>query len=299
MSEHRVGIVAGVAAYVVWGLSPLFWNLIDGIGTTDLLIHRILWSIPLLAVAISIARRWGEVRRLLRDPRRATWTAAAGALLFTNWTVFLWAVTSGRVVEASLGYFINPLVSVALGVVVLHERLRPAQWWAVGVAGAGVVWLTVWLDRAPWVSLVLAGSFGVYGLLKKREGATPAVVSLFSEVAMIAVPGIALLVALGSEGDVGFGDSLPTTAFFVGAGAITVIPLVLFGAAARRIPLSMVGLLQYIAPTLQFAIGVAVYGEELGVVRLIGFCFVWVALAIYTADGIRRSRMSSVTPSPA
>jgi chloramphenicol-sensitive protein RarD len=298
MSEDRVGVLSGVAAYVLWGLSPLFWNLIDGIGTTDLLIHRILWSIPLLAVAISVSRRWADVRGLLGDLRRAAWTMGAGALLFTNWTVFLWAVTSGRVVEASLGYFINPLVSVALGVVFLHERLRPAQWWAVGVAGGGVAWLTVWLGRAPWVSLVLAGSFGVYGLLKKRQGATPAIVSLFGEVSLIAVPGIALLVAVGSRGAVGFTDSVPTTAFFIAAGTITVIPLVLFGAAARRIPLSMVGILQYIAPTLQFAIGVAVYGEQLGIVRLIGFCFVWAALAIYTTDGIRTNR-TSVSPSPA
>lgn len=298
MSDHRAGVLSGVAAYVLWGVSPLFWNLIEGIGTTDLLIHRILWSIPLLAVAISISRRWADVRALVGDPRRAAWTVGAGALLFTNWTVFLWAVTSGRVVEASLGYFINPLVSVALGVVFLHERLRSAQWWAVGVAAAGVAWLTVWLGRAPWVSLVLAGSFGVYGLLKKREGATPATVSLFGEVALIAVPGIALLSAVATEGEVGFADSLPTTAFFVAAGAITVIPLVLFGAAARRIPLSTVGILQYIAPTLQFMIGVAVYGEQLGAVRLVGFCFVWSALVIYTFDGVRSSR-PSVTPSPA
>ena len=298
MSDHRTGVLLGVAAYVVWGLSPLFWNLVSGVATADLLIHRILWAIPILAVAISITRRWPAVRLLVTTLRRLGWTAAAGVLLFANWAIFLWAVTSGNVVGASLGYFINPLVSVALGVVFLHERLRPAQWWAVGIAATGVAWLTIRLGTLPWVSLALAGSFGFYGLLKKREGSIPATVSLFGEISLVAVPGIALLVAAGDDGEVVFGDSIGVTVFLVAAGLITVIPLVLFGAATRRIPLSMVGLLQYIAPTMQFLIGVIVYGEALGVDRLIGFVFVWVALGVYATDGVRAGR-TIVTPSPA
>ncbi len=298
MNDHRNGVALGVAAYAVWGLSPLYWNLVEGIATTDLLIHRILWALPILAIAIGVARQWPAVRALVVDRRRMLWTAGAGALLFTNWAVFLWAVTNDRVVEASLGYFINPLVSVALGVVVLHERLRTAQWWAVGIAGAGVVWLTVRLGSLPWISLVLAGSFGVYGLLKKREGSSPATVSLFGEVATIAIPGIALLSLTSSSGSVRFGESLSVSLFLVGAGAITVLPLVLFGGAARRIPLSTIGLLQYLAPTLQFLIGVLVYGEDLGADRLIGFLFVWAALVVYSVDGLRASR-SAISPSPA
>lgn len=298
MPDHRTGVLFGVAAYVVWGLSPLFWNIVDGVATADLLIHRILWALPILAVAITIARKWPALRLLAERPSRLAWTAAAGALLFANWAIFLWAVTSEHVVEASLGYFINPLVSVALGVVFLQERLRPAQWWAVGIAATGVAWLTIRLGTLPWVSLALAGSFGVYGLLKKREASTPAVVSLFGEMTLIAIPGIALLMAFGDDSDVAFGSSIGVSMFLVSAGLITVVPLVLFGAAARRIPLSTVGLLQYIAPTLQFLIGVIVYGEALGADRLIGFVFVWAALGVYATDGVRAGR-TTVTPSPA
>lgn len=296
--ERRTGVLYGIAAYAVWGLSPLFWNLVDGVGTSTLLTHRIIWAIPVLGLAIAITHRWQAVRSLLGDRTRAMWAAAAGALLFTNWAVFLWAVTNERVVEASLGYFINPLVSVALGVLILHERLRRAQWAAVVIASVGVLWLTLRLAAVPWVSLVLAASFGVYGLLKKREGATPAMVSLFGEVVLVAIPGIALIALIGDDAGPAFGDSPGVSAFLVGAGVITVIPLVLFGAAARRIPLSMLGLLQYLAPTLQFIIGVTVYGEELGTDRLIGFAFVWVALAIYSTDEVRAARRT-VSPSPA
>lgn len=288
--DLRSGIAFGVGAYAVWGLSPLFWNLVEGVGVTELLVHRIVWAIPLLAVAIAAVRAWPAVRDLLGNLRRAAWAGTAGILLFTNWAIFLWAVTNERVVDASLGYFINPLVSVALGVVVLHERLRRTQWLAVAIAAAGVVWLTVRVGTVPWVALVLAGSFGVYGLIKKREGATPALVSLFSEISLIAVPAVVVLLLVPNDGTIGFGDGPGVTLFLIAAGAITVIPLVLFGAAARRIPLSTVGILQYIAPTLQFLIGVVVYGEDLGTDRLIGFLFVWAALAIYTADGLRTAR---------
>lgn len=296
--EHRNGVLFGIAAYTVWGISPLFWNLVDGVGTADLVEHRILWAIPILLVVILTTRRWPAAVSLFRDRRRTAWTALAGLLLITNWTVFLWAVTNGHVVDASLGYFINPLVSVGLGVVFLHERLRPTQWWAVGIATMGVLWMTVSLGTLPWVALILAGSFGVYGLIKKRERATPALVSLFGEVAIIAVPAVAVITLVGQPSERVFGDSIGVSLFLVAAGAITVIPLVLFGAAARRIPLTTVGLLQYIAPTLQFLIGVAAYGEDMGTDRLIGFAFVWLALGIYGLDGVRRSR-TAVNPTVA
>ncbi len=290
MTEFRRGVWYGVIAYVVWGLSPLFWNLVDGVGTPDLLIHRILWAIPILAVAITVQKQWSIVARSYRNRRTLAVTAVAAVLLLTNWGVFLWAVTNGQVVEASLGYFINPLVSVALGVVFLGERLRPLQWWAVGIAATGVLGLAFRVGSVPWVSLVLAFSFGVYGLLKKRADTPAPLVSLFGEICVVVVPVIAVLAFIRDAETVAFGDSVGVSAFLIAAGVITVVPLVLFGAAAKRIPLSMVGLLQYIAPTLQFTVGVVVLDEVLTPAKLLGFAFVWAALALYTYDNLRSSR---------
>lgn len=290
MTELRRGVWYGVIAYVVWGLSPLFWNLVDGVGTSDLLIHRILWALPILAVALTLRREWPMVAEAYRNRRTLAVTAIAAVLLLTNWGVFLWAVTNGQVVEASLGYFINPLVSVALGVVFLGERLRPLQWSAVGIAAAGVLGLSIRVGSVPWVSLVLAFSFGVYGLLKKRADTPPPLVSLFGEIGVVVVPVITVLAFVRDPEAVAFGDSLGVSAFLIAAGAITVVPLVLFGAAAKRIPLSMVGLLQYIAPTLQFSVGVLVLDEVLTPAKLVGFAFVWAALALYTYDNVRSSR---------
>lgn len=284
-SEQRVGIGFGIAAYVIWGLSPLFWNLVDDVGVLDLLLHRTVWAIPLLAVAITVMRRWGDVRRGYSTWAPRLITMAAAVLLFTNWAVFLWAVTSGHVVEASLGYFINPLVSVALGVVVLGERLRRLQWLAVAIAAVGVSAMAVRVGVLPWVSLTLAFSFGIYGLLKKRPETPAPVVSLFGEIGFLAIPStIALIVVANGQS---FGTSPSATGFLIATGVMTVAPLLLFGAAAKRIPLSMVGVLQYIAPTLQLIVGVMVYGEILDGDRLIGFGFVWIALALYTYDGLR------------
>ncbi len=290
MTESRRGVWYGVIAYVVWGLSPLFWNLFDGVGTADLLIHRVFWALPILAIALTLRREWPIVTGAYRNRRTLGVTAVAAVMLLTNWGVFLWAVTNGQVVEASLGYFINPLVSVALGVVFLGERLRPLQWWAVGIAAAGVLGLAIRVGSVPWISLVLASSFGLYGLLKKRSDTPPPLVSLFGEIGVVVVPMIAILAFVRDPDAVAFGDSLEVSLFLIAAGVITVIPLVLFGAAAKRIPLSMVGLLQYIAPTLQFGVGVLVLDEILTPAKLVGFAFVWAALALYTYDNVRSSR---------
>ena len=292
--EHRNGIWYGIAAYVVWGVSPLFWNLIDGIATIDLLLHRALWAVPMLALAITMRRQWSTARLAYASWKPRLATMAAAGLVAVNWGVYLWAVTHEQIVEASLGYFINPLVSVALGVVVLGERLRRLQWAAVVVAAFGVAYMAIRLGSLPWVSLALAGSFGLYGLLKKRADAPSPTVSLFGEVTTMALPALAALVLTNPESDVAFGDSLSVSLFLISTGAITVIPLLLFGAAAKRIPLSTIGLLQYIAPSLQFLIGVAVYGEALSNDRLIGFLFVWTALAMYTYDGVVRNSESGI-----
>ena len=284
-SDHRRGLGFGIAAYLVWGLSPLFWNLAD-VDAIDLLLHRTIWALPFLAIALTVRRRWPEVRAAYRSGRSRLITMVAAVLLATNWGVFLWAVTNDQVVESSLGYFINPLVSVALGVIVLREHLRRTQWLAIGVAGAGVVFMTVRVGSLPWVAVTLALSFGFYGLLKKNPATPSPLVSLFGEVSVLAIPAIVVLATVRAGEAEGPGGSFGMGMFLLGAGLITVIPLLLFGAAAKRIELSTLGLLQYIAPTMQFILGVTVFGESLSTDALIGFVLVWVALAIYTWDNL-------------
>lgn len=298
MGEHTRGMWYGVAAYVIWGLSPLFWNLVDGVGAVDLLIYRVAFALPILAIAITASKAWNRTIEDYDTWRARLITVVAAVLLAVNWGLFLWAVTNGHVVEASLGYFINPLVSVALGVVVLHERLRPLQWTAVGIAAIGVVGMGIRVGAIPWVSLSLAVSFGVYGLLKKRDAAARPLSGLFGEVFVLAIPAVIAFVILATNGQDAPIDISPTRAMFLlGTGAITVAPLLLFGAAVQRIRLSTVGILQYIAPTLQLAIGLAVLGEALTMDRLIGFVMVWIALGLYTFDNVRwvRSQVAVVT----
>lgn len=291
-AEHRQGMWYGVAAYLVWGLSPLFWNLSDDGDAIDLLLYRTLWALPILAIALSVRRQWPEVRAAYESGRSRIITLVAAGLLAINWGVFLWAVTNDQVLEASLGYFINPLVSVALGVVVLREHLRRLQWVAVGVAAIGVTVMTVRVGSLPWVALTLALSFGFYGLLKKNPATPGPLVSLFGEISVMAIPALVALSFFRDSQAESFGSSIGMSAFLIGTGLITVIPLLLFGAAAKRIKLSTIGLLQYIAPTLQFLLGVIVFNEQLSADALVGFMLVWLALAVYTWDNIRASESS-------
>ena len=288
--HQRQGLWFGIAAYLVWGLSPIFWNITDDVEAFGLLIHRTLWALPILAIALSLRQGWPEVREAYRSGRSRLITVVAAGMLAVNWGVFLWAVTNDQVVEASLGYFINPLVSVALGVVVLGEKLLQIQWLAIGVATAGVVFMTVRVGTLPWVAITLAVSFGLYGLLKKNPATPGPLVSLFGEVSVLAVPALAMLFLASGRQTTGVDASLGTVAFLVGTGLITVVPLLLFGAAAKRIKLSTLGLLQYVAPTMQFLLGVTVFGETLSTDAFIGFGLVWLALAIYTWDSLRTSR---------
>ncbi|MFV1999563.1 MAG: EamA family transporter RarD [Acidimicrobiia bacterium] len=285
--ETRRGIWYAIGAYVAWGLSPIFWNLIPDIQAIELLADRILWAVPMLAIVIGISHRWSEVRDSYR-PWRTRWlTVVAAAFLLSNWGFFLWAVTNGRIVEASLGYFINPLVSVALGVVVLGERLRRLQWVAVGIAVLGVVGMTIAVGELPWISLILAGSFGTYGLIKKRPETPRPVVSLFGESAVLVVPASVVALLLARTGTASFGQTPGISVFLVTTGLMTVLPLLLFGAAAKRIPLTAIGLLQYIAPTLQLLVGILIYEETLTGERLAWFVVVWIALALYSFDSYR------------
>jgi chloramphenicol-sensitive protein RarD len=291
--EHRRGIWYGVAAYVLWGLTPIYWNLIES-SAVSLLLHRIVWSVAILFLIVTATRQWSSFTRSYSTWGSRVTTTVAALLLSVNWGTFVWAVTSGHIVEASLGYFINPLVSVALGVVVLKERLQPMQWIAVGIAAAGVAAMAILAGVPPWISLILAFSFGLYGLLKKRERTPSPVDSLFGETLVLFLPSVLLLgFATEQTGDT-FGSSPVTTLFFIGGGIVTVVPLLLFGASAKRIPLSVLGFLQYIAPTLQLAVGIVVFNESLTRAELLGFGTVWIALALFTTDRYRGRRTKNL-----
>ena len=286
--EQQRGIWYGVAAYVFWGLTPIFWNLLDS-NAASLLLHRIVWSVPILLVIMTARHQWPVFKRGYANWQPRVTTIAAAILLSVNWGTYLWAVTNGHIIEASLGYFINPLVSVALGVIVLKEQLRPLQWLAVGIAALGVTMMGILSGVPPWISLILAFSFGFYGLLKKRPVTPPPVVSLFGETLVVFLPALLILLFAVEPAGAQFGSSPAVTAFLIAGGFVTVIPLLLFGASAKRIPLSTLGFLQYIAPTLQLIGGVAVFNESMSSAEIAGFVTVWIALAIFTSDRYRLS----------
>jgi chloramphenicol-sensitive protein RarD len=253
------------------------------------------WSVAFVAVVLAMARRWRPLADLLRQPRRLGGVAVAAILIAGNWGTYIYGVNSNQVVETSLGYFVNPLVTVALGVLILRERLRPVQWAAVGVGALAVAVLTVDYGRLPWIALTLAACFGLYGLVKKRLG-LPAAEGLLAESAALAPAALAYLAWLAGHGRLVFGTvSAGHTALLIGAGAATAIPLMLFAGAANRIPLSAIGLLQYLAPVLQLACGVLVFHEPMPPARLAGFALVWVALAVFAWDGVRNARRAART----
>lgn len=286
MGSLRRGYLYGVAAYGWWGFFPLYIKLLHPARSLEILAHRIIWSVAFLAVLVVLTRRRFAVPR----GRKLVAVFAAAALISVNWGMFIYGVNSDRVVEVSLGYFINPLVTVLLGVLVLRERLRGAQWLALGVGAVAVGVLTIDYGRLPYIALTLAGSFGVYGLVKKTLG-LPAVDGLFAETLLLAGPALAALWVLSAQGSLAFGSvSAGHTALLVGAGAATSVPLLLFAGAANRIPLSALGILQYLGPALQFGFGVLVFGEPMPAARLAGFGLVWCALMIFTVDMVRDVR---------
>ncbi len=289
------GMALGVGAYLLWGILPIYWKALETVGAVEILAHRIVWSMVLLTALVGIRRSWPQIRNLSR--RSLIRLLIAGALLTVNWATYIWAVNNGHIVEASLGYFINPLLNVALGVMILRERLDPAQWLAIGVAAAGVVYMTITVGSVPWIALVLATSFALYAFLKKQMVALGPFESLTVEIALVLIPAMAFLVILAAGGSGSFWVAgTHTTVLLLLTGLATALPLLLFGAAATRIPLSTIGLLQYIAPTMQFLIGVFVYEEIVGRDRLIGFVLVWIALAIYTGSGLARHRRTVTQP---
>ena len=279
------GILLAVGAYGLWGLFPIYWKQLQQVPAPEIIGHRIVWSLVFVLGVIVFSRRFRKTVQTFRSRKVVLVYALSAAVLTVNWTTYVWGVNAGYVVEASLGYFINPLVSVLLGVIFFRERLRALQWAAIGLAAVGVGYLTVRYGSLPWIALVLAFSFGTYGLIKK-SAPLEALEGQTLEVALLTLPAILFLGYLEWKGTGTFGHSGFSSILLALGGVVTATPLLMFAGAARRIPLSMVGLLQYIAPTLQFSIGVWVYGEEFSTVRLTGFCFIWSALALYTLEGL-------------
>ncbi|MGR8008983.1 EamA family transporter RarD [Streptomyces hypolithicus] len=290
VNEQRSGLLYGIGAYGLWGLVPLFWPLLKPAGAMEILAHRMVWSLAVVGIVLLAVRRWAWIGELIRQPRRLGLIALAATVITVNWGLYIWAVNNGQVVEASLGYFINPLVTIAMGVLLLKERLRPAQWLAVGVGFAAVLVLAVGYGRPPWISLVLAFSFATYGLIKKKVN-LGGVESLAAETAIQFLPALGFLLWIGSQDTATFGAEGPGHAALLAAtGIVTAVPLVCFGAAAIRVPLSTLGLLQYLAPVFQFGLGVVYFHEAMPPERWAGFSLVWAALALLTGDALRTAR---------
>ncbi|MDT0546106.1 MULTISPECIES: EamA family transporter RarD [Streptomyces] len=288
--QHRSGLAYGMAAYGMWGLVPLFWPLLEPTGAVEILAHRMVWSLVAVALILLVMRRWSWIPPLLRQPARLGMIAIAAAVISVNWGLYIWGVNSGHVVETSLGYFINPLVSIGFGVVLLRERLRPAQWAAVGVGVAAVAVLSIGYGTLPWIALTLAFSFATYGLVKKRIG-LGGLESLAAETAVQFLPALGFVIFLTASGESTFGsEGAGHSALLVSSGLITAVPLICFGTAAVRLPLSTIGMLQYIAPIFQFALGVAVFHESMPPERWAGFALVWLALALLIWDALRTAR---------
>lgn len=281
----RRGIVFGLSAYLLWGLFPLYWPLLEPAGAVEILAHRMVWSAVVMAIVITVARRWRELAAL---PLR-TWLliAAASALVSANWGIYIYAVNNDHVVDASLGYFINPMVSVLLGVTLLRERPRPLQWTALGFGACAVVFIVAGTGTVPWLALSLALSFGLYGLIK-RIIAIPAAVSLVGEGMVVVLPALVFLTVLQVRGHSHLFEGGPGyVALVVSTGLVTVVPLLLFGAAAGVLPLTMMGLLQYLTPVTQFLLGVYWAGEQMSTPRWVGFGLIWLALVLFTTDMVR------------
>ncbi|NUL10084.1 EamA family transporter RarD [Streptomyces lunaelactis] len=288
--EQRAGLLYGIGAYGMWGLVPLFWPLLKPSGAMEILAHRMVWSLAFVGIALLVLKRWGWVRELLRQPRKLGLIAVAATVITVNWGVYIWAVNSGHVVEASLGYFINPLVTIAMGVLLLKERLRPMQWAAVGTGFAAVLVLAIGYGQPPWISLTLAFSFATYGLVKKKVN-IGGLESLAAETAIQFLPALGFLLWLGADGSATFGaHGAGHAALLAATGVVTAVPLVCFGAAAIRVPLSTLGLLQYLAPVFQFLLGVAYFHESMPPERWAGFALVWLALTCLTWDALRTAR---------
>ncbi|HEU0201494.1 MAG TPA: EamA family transporter RarD [Burkholderiaceae bacterium] len=284
------GIAYAAAAYILWGLFPVYFKALQSVPALEILAHRMAWSLAFCALLLVATRRWTWVGDVVRKPRLLSTFVASSAIVSFNWGLYIWAVNAGHIVDASLGYFINPLVSVLFGALLLHERLRPVQWMAVGIAALGVAWLTVEAGALPWIGLALALSFGTYGLLRKTAP-LGALEGLTAETTLLFPLAFGYLAWLAAQGENAFLAASPSTQWLLAAaGPVTAVPLLLFAAGARRIPLYLLGLLQYFGPSLQLIIGVWLYGEPFTATRAIGFGMIWLALVVFTLEGVLQSR---------
>ena len=284
------GLWYGIGAYGLWGLFPIYWKWLHQVPAIEVIAHRIIWSFVTLTIMLLVLRQGRAFRTVALNRRIIGRYVLAAVFVSINWFVYVWAVNQGYIVETSLGYFINPLLSVLIGVIILHERLRPAQWVPIGLAAAGVIYLTILYGSLPWIALTLAFSFGMYGLLKKLAP-LGSLYGLTLETGILFVPMLAYLIFAEVNGQgVFLHTDLASNLLMLGAGPVTVIPLLLFASAARRIPLSTVGILQYITPTMQFLLGVLVYGEAFSSAQFIGFGMVWLALILYTGENLWQRR---------
>jgi len=292
----RTGLALGAGAYLLWGILPVYFPLLQPAGAVEIIGHRVVWSLGFCLLLLVLTRTWGSFVAALRTPRTLALLALGAALIAVNWTVYVYGVLSDQVVDTALGYFINPLVTVLLAVFVLGERLRRTQWVALVCGTLAVLVITVGYGRLPWIALTLAFSFGLYGLIKNRAGRTvPAVAGLAVETLVLLPVAAGYLLVLASQGSGSFGAHGGWhMAALVSSGVVTAVPLLMFSSAARRLPLSVVGMLQYIAPTMQFLLGILVFGEHMPPARWLGFALVWVALVLLTTDGLRNGRAEAL-----
>jgi chloramphenicol-sensitive protein RarD len=287
----RTGIINATLAFLCWGLFPLYFHALHEVPAGQILAHRVVWSLLFLAIVLTVRRQWKWLPEVMRRPRVIGSFVASAFLLSANWLVYIWAVNNGHVIEASLGYFINPLVNIMFGYLLLKERLRASQWAAIALAALGVAWLTWQAGTVPWIALILASTFGAYGLMRKTA-ALGALEGLSFETMVLFPLALAYVIWLSLHGQNSFINSAAdsTRWLLVAAGPITAIPLLLFASGARKIPLSALGLLQYISPTIQFLLGVWLFREAFTADRMVGFLLIWSALALYAAEGLWRNR---------
>jgi chloramphenicol-sensitive protein RarD len=289
MTKVNKGLLFGVSAYIIWGLLPLYWKLVEEAGAYEILAHRGIWSLLICVSLLALRKQLKSAYEMVRSSRTFSLLFLASGLLTINWGVYIWSVTVNRVVEAALGYYITPLINVTFGVLLLREKLRPAQWIAVALAAAGVVILTLGYGSLPWIALVLAISFGSYSLIKKSLN-LGALETLSLETLFAFLPNLVFLLIIQGNGSAEFGSTWTISILLFGAGAATVIPLLLFNGSTTRLPLSTVGLLQYITPTIMFFIGIYINNEDISTTKVLGFAFIWLALAVLSRDLYRSSR---------
>ena len=288
------GILYALFSYVFWGLHPVYWKLLKHVPSVEIVSHRVLWSFMFFAVIIFLRKGWKDLIKRVKESENKFIIFIPALLIGSNWALYIWAVNAGFIIETSLGYFVSPLITVFLGVIFLKESLRKLQWLAVAIACAGVLVMTFIYGHFPWISLYLAGSWGIYGLLRKKSPLGP-VEGLTLETALMVIPVLIYITFLETTGTGSFLIDLPTNILLIGTGITSGLPLLVFIVGARMINLTLIGILQYIYPTLIFLVGTFVYGEELSEDKIIGFAFIWTALIVYTIEGTYSLKRKNIT----